>query len=149
MINISELFKFHYCVQLIDASIISISTHCTGLQSLNLGRCHQITDASIPSILNLECCCADISDASFIVIAMDLVVTSYVVMNSSLRAVFLSITGVPAPEQQDDDGPNLLSEEALKKESDRLCRKNQIFKKVTVFLIYPNWNMLSEDKDTL
>jgi len=83
LMNIYELFKLHYCVQLIDTSIISISTHCTGLQSLNLGRCHQITDASIPSILTLECCAAT-SDASFIVIAMDLVVTSYVVMNSSL-----------------------------------------------------------------
>jgi hypothetical protein len=36
--------------QITDASIISISTHCTGLQSLNLDQCHQITDASIVSI---------------------------------------------------------------------------------------------------
>ena len=33
-----------------DSSIISISTYCTGLQSLNLSSCDQITDASIKSI---------------------------------------------------------------------------------------------------
>ena len=38
------------CNLITDVSIISISTHCTGLQSLNLWSCHQITDASIISI---------------------------------------------------------------------------------------------------
>ena len=33
-----------------DASIISISTYCIGLQELNLGSCRQITDSSIISI---------------------------------------------------------------------------------------------------
>ena len=60
-----------------DASIISISTYCTGLQSLNLGGCGQITDASIISIstnctglqsLNLFDCQL-ITDASIISIS--------------------------------------------------------------------------------
>jgi len=42
--------------------------------------------------------------------AMDLVVMSYVFMNS-LWAVLLYITDVPTPQQHDDDGPHLLSEE--------------------------------------
>ena len=36
--------------QITYASILSVSTHCTGLQSLNVEGCHQITDASIISI---------------------------------------------------------------------------------------------------
>ena len=38
------------CRKLTDASIISIYTHCTGLHSLNVSRCSQLTDASIISI---------------------------------------------------------------------------------------------------
>jgi len=38
------------CYQITDASIISISTHCTGLYSLDLYGCRQMTDASIISI---------------------------------------------------------------------------------------------------
>jgi hypothetical protein len=52
--------------------------------------------------------------------AMNLVVMSFVVSQAvllsitsdELRAVLLSITDVPAPEQHDDNGPHLLSEEA-------------------------------------
>ena len=35
---------------LTDASIISISTHCTGLQSMKVSGCEQLADASIISI---------------------------------------------------------------------------------------------------
>ena len=57
-----------------DASIISISTHCTGLQSLNVSRCTLLTDASIISIsthwtglqsLNVSSC-SQLTDASII-----------------------------------------------------------------------------------
>jgi len=45
-----QLSDLRGCFQITDASIISISTHCTGLQSLHLDGCDQITDASIISI---------------------------------------------------------------------------------------------------
>ena len=37
----------HDMLVLSDASIISISSHCIGLQSLNVSGCHHLTDASI------------------------------------------------------------------------------------------------------
>jgi len=59
-----------------DARIISISTHCSGLQSLNLYGCGKISDASIISISEnctwlkrLDVSCAKINDASLISIA--------------------------------------------------------------------------------
>ena len=121
-INIYSL----YCTAIIESwaitneSIISISTHCTALQSLNLEWCF-ITDKSIISIsthctglqsLNLEWC-IDISDASLIVIAMNCTglqslrtygcdglsideLYCYELKSvSKLRAVLLSITDVP------------------------------------------------------
>ena len=36
--------------EITDASIISISTHCAGLQELNLWGCRNITDAGIISL---------------------------------------------------------------------------------------------------
>jgi len=48
--------------------------------------------------------------------AMDLVVMSYVIMNTSLYPIYelfsCPITDGPAPEQHNDDGPHLLPEEA-------------------------------------
>ena len=126
------------CYLITDESIIVISTHCTGLQSLKLGCCRQITDASIKPIsvnctglqlLNLEWC-DNISDDSLIAIAMNctglqsLCTQGYYGFSSDelrcnkfktvseLQAVLLSITDVSALEQHDDDEPHLLSEEA-------------------------------------
>jgi len=42
--------NLEHCYLITDASIISISIHCTTLQSLNLERCYRITDKSIISI---------------------------------------------------------------------------------------------------
>jgi hypothetical protein len=97
------------------ASIISISTHCTGLQSLILDRCQQITDVSVLSISEnctglkeLFVSLTSITDASLIAIAknctgLQLLSTFQCYRLSSeelchrfdslseLRAVFLSI----------------------------------------------------------
>ena len=65
-----------FCLQITDTSIISISNHCTGLQSLNLEICRNITDASIISISEnctglqrLDVSGTNITDASLIAIA--------------------------------------------------------------------------------
>ena len=67
-----------WCRQVTDVSIISISTHCIRLQSLNVVSCGQITDVSIISLstyctglhsLNLERCC-HITDVSIILISI-------------------------------------------------------------------------------
>jgi len=72
-----DQFKYSTCYQITDASIISISTHCTGLQSLHLVGCGQITVACIISIsthctglqsLNLGNC-VQITDISIISIS--------------------------------------------------------------------------------
>jgi len=48
LVIISEQsLKILSCDQITDAGIISLSTHCTGLQSFNLGSWCQIIDASI------------------------------------------------------------------------------------------------------
>ena len=45
----SQYYRCWYHI-ITDSSIISISTYCTGLQSLNLSSCYQLTDANINSI---------------------------------------------------------------------------------------------------
>ena len=45
-----QSLNLYYCDQLSDASIISISTHCAGLKELNLWGCRNITDAGIISL---------------------------------------------------------------------------------------------------
>ena len=45
-----QLLDLRNCQKITDASIISLSTHCTRIQSLHLSLCDQISDASIISI---------------------------------------------------------------------------------------------------
>ena len=45
-----QLLDLEGCGKITNASIISVSSHCTGLQSLYLHSCYKITDASIRSI---------------------------------------------------------------------------------------------------
>jgi len=45
-----ESLSLSDCREITDSGVITISEHCTGLQTLNLQGCHQITDASIISI---------------------------------------------------------------------------------------------------
>ena len=91
-----------------DASIILISTHCTGLESLNLEGSRQITDASIISLssfctglqsLNLYDC-HQLSDASIIPISenctglKELFVSKTVISDASLIAIAKNCTGL-------------------------------------------------------
>ena len=45
-----QLLNLENCYLITDVCIISISNYCTGLQSLSLWNCNRITDASIISI---------------------------------------------------------------------------------------------------
>ena len=45
-----QSLSLNYCWEITEAGLIAISEHCTGLQSLNLNDCEQITDASIISM---------------------------------------------------------------------------------------------------
>jgi len=80
-----------------DASIISISTHCNGLQSLNLWDCHNITDASIISISEnstglkrLDVVRTRITDACLVAIAKNCTGLQYLVLMIVLSLVVIS-----------------------------------------------------------
>ena len=72
-IDISESIENSSLPQITDHTLQSIAEHCTGLQSLSLKRCREITDAGVITISNLKSFfiynCYQITDVSIISIS--------------------------------------------------------------------------------
>jgi hypothetical protein len=78
--------NLEWCDNISDASLIAIAMNCTELQTLCTQGCYGLSSDELR--------CNEMKTVS------------------ELQALLLSITDVSALEQHDDDGPQLLSEEA-------------------------------------